>query len=124
MATVKAVAKVFTDEYGADTWARREIQPDRFTDCGVSMGVQLAEPLRYLYPHPPNSPEWRTYAEGKWVNCDDLYRIPITHPISAISCSSIVEGVDECCDGHVIDLSEYRTGKQVYKAFMAALDST
>jgi hypothetical protein len=111
-----------------------------YTACGAGMGARI----QFYETVESNEPiiEWRgdeavqigtekrydSATKAEWVYCDDLYKLgtwadmqKAGQLITALSVSSIVEGVDQCTENHEIDPHEYETGGELHNAFYAAL---
>lgn len=81
----------------------------KYTDCGASIGALL----------------WRGEDNpGLWVYGSDLRNVNMSEEIvTALSVSSIVEGVDQETETHIVDLLTIRGPKTAAKAYNAALDA-
>jgi hypothetical protein len=81
----------------------------KYSDCGACLGV-------LLYAGEDNP--------GRWVYGDDIRKLTDEF-ITALSVSSIVEGVEQTTDTHIVDLfdDKYETPEQCAKAYSAALQA-
>jgi hypothetical protein len=82
----------------------------KYTDCGASLGV-------LLYAGEDNP--------GKWVYGDELRNLKPDDFITALSVSSIVEGVDRTTETRIVDLfsDAFETPEMAAKAYETALQA-
>ena len=96
--------------YGCDHVGDLNRMVYKYTDCGASLGA-----LVYAGDDNP----------GNWVYGSDLRELPADAFICALSLSSIVEGVDQCTDTHIVDLFSENFANPAYAldAYQKALQA-
>ena len=99
--------KAILEAHGADNVADLARGTYKYTGCGASVGA-------LLYAGEDNP--------GKWVYGNDLRTDEF---ITALSVSSIVEGVEQTTDTHIIDLfdDKFETTDHAVAAYGAAVDA-
>jgi hypothetical protein len=103
--------KAILEAHGQDDVASLNRSAYKYTDCGASVGA-------LVYRGEDNSGEW-VYGQQA------LGELKPDDAIMALSVSSIVEGVDQETDTHVIDLFDeaFETPEMAAAAYGAALDA-
>ena len=84
----------------------------KYVDCGPSVGFRF----QFTESVPPDGiDDWGgEHVVERWVYCDDLYKFGTWKDVASrgelitgISVSSIVEGVDQCTETHVIEINPF-----------------
>ena len=80
----------------------------KYVDCGPSVGFRF----QFTESVPPDGID--DWGGERWVYCDDLYKFGTWKDVASrgelitgISVSSIVEGVDQCTETHVIEINPF-----------------
>jgi hypothetical protein len=103
--------KAILSQHSADNVADLARNAYKYTDCGASVSA-------LLYAGEDNP--------GKWVYGDSLRELKADDFITALSVSSMIEGVDQATATIIIDLFDesFETADMAAAAYGAALDAT
>jgi hypothetical protein len=106
----KACLDAILADHGADTLSELARNLYKYSDCGAALGA-----LVYAGEDNP----------GRWVYGDELRNLKPDDFVCALSVSSIVEGVEQCTETHIVDLfdDKFETPEQANAAYGTAVEA-